>query len=302
MVCHHLFISFIFVVGRLKVARPPMIWRGGLGVFRSEDAFPAFWNIICCQLVDVYEKVVYISIWTSYLNYKPFQLPSPKLQPSSSAFCTSSGTSDRSGGNCSEKAEKSSGSSKTSAQVFLSFPCNETSFGVFERSDLPVGMDQNMSKTPWIHRSYIDTSSRNWNRFYTAFFGGIRLIYVNLPQPYNQRLIYPQRANPPQKNPPRHPSVNFNGLPLISQANLKKGHVFHNQPNGFRVNRTQDTTEMGHGIKCQNKSITYRTYRTWGWFATGALTKNHSTNVDETVTPHFSTSAYPNQLGHQHQQ
>lgn len=52
MVCHHLFISFIFVVGRLKVARPPMIWRGGLGVFRSEDAFPAFWNIICCELVD----------------------------------------------------------------------------------------------------------------------------------------------------------------------------------------------------------------------------------------------------------
>lgn len=60
MVCHHLFISSIFVVGRLKVARPPMIWRGGLGVFRPEDAFPAFWNIICCQLVDVYEKVVYI--------------------------------------------------------------------------------------------------------------------------------------------------------------------------------------------------------------------------------------------------
>lgn len=70
-----------------------------------------------CMLI--WGRLYTFTIWTSYLNHKPFQLPSPKLQPSSSAFCTSSGTSDRSGGNCSEKAEKSSGSSKTSAQVFL---------------------------------------------------------------------------------------------------------------------------------------------------------------------------------------
>ena len=99
---------------------------------------------------------------------------------------------------------------------------------ICKRSDLPVGMDESTCRFN-ILDTYIDlrwSLARSWKLFFlnSLFWwdkGQSMLIYL----PHPQGTLQPRAwANPPQKNPPRHPSVNFNGLPLISQANLKKGH------------------------------------------------------------------------------